>query len=140
MSTNKRVRIVNKKTAYDDLLERYLNEVFFEGITACLPQNLSDQWLTHLDHEMDKAGHGGDYRISLMTVMGFLQVRNCGHPVKISLKDLEAKLNNWHGEIKLEIMRRAGEVVTVALPTLETILEDRYLGYVIVDQPDGTTH
>jgi hypothetical protein len=117
-------------------LDRFFDEVMYQGAHALLPQHLPEEWLQALLHEAalwQQREYHPDLKVPglLAAVLAILDAQQ-GHPMRtigslsVSSPHLLACMTRYAQWLVLEEARRAYGVVC-SLPTLETIFaESRY--------------
>jgi len=116
--------------------KKFKEEVLAHGAEACLPVNLSDDWIRAIDNELNAYIipsdivdiHSNEMYIALSAVVAIVNAKNGGGSLfSAILADLFKKLKQYHTEIALEIFRR--HTKTKYDPaTLDNIFTNRNLG------------
>jgi hypothetical protein len=119
------------------MLERFISEVLLNGAQACLPKNLSKEWLDSLEHELweyftkchGKPSDGNESKALccvLAAVMAITSVKLKRSTIKISIEDLHERLGDYRLELVLETLHRSSALFYNPA-TLETIFTNRDL-------------
>jgi hypothetical protein len=99
------------------LLMKFKNEVSDLGAEACLPANLSDEWIDYLDEELKSLGDAGgtdadDFNpvCALAAVVMILSAKHSGESVEIPHDKLFENLIEFRIELGLEIVSRRTKI------------------------------
>lgn len=109
---------------------RFKKEVLDYGAEACLPANLSDEWIRHLDDELKSLDSiiGAEDEIqpcAMLAVVKILHAKNGGGSIFMDIMtELYQKLKEYRIEIALETVRRRAEK-KYEVATIDTIFTNR---------------
>ena len=109
---------------------KFKKEVLDYGAEACLPVNLSDEWIRYLDNELKCLDSIIDTNIenqscALLAVVKILHAKNGGGSLFIDIMDeLYQKLKEYRIEIALETVRRRAEK-KYEVATIDNIFTNR---------------
>ena len=110
--------------------KKFTKEVLDKGAEACLPANLSDDWIHYLDTEMSNLDNVSDsvdenLSCSLAAVVTIINARSGGgYLFKAIFSELISNVKEYRNEIALEIFRRRTENKCEPA-TLENIFRNR---------------
>lgn len=115
------------------MLRRFDNEVLRLGAEACLPANISDEWLVYLADELsfirNEEELGSDFKppsCALSAILTILIHKNGGEQVTATSEELFSRMREYLIEIELEKMSRWSDVYSDAA-TIETIFTGRHV-------------
>jgi hypothetical protein len=112
------------------MLKRLQTEILDKGAEACLPKNLTDEWLEHVSTLLERMLNGEDgegYGICLAVVLHLLQTKlplGESGDFSVSQDELFEYMKRYQIELALETVHRKTEI-QYKQATLETILTDR---------------
>lgn len=109
------------------MLTRFKAEVTDHGAEACLPRNLTDEWLrvvsesteSMLQQEDDSQG-----AIATAAILLILDAKRGGKELRVSYEELEKRFQDYRIELALEEVHRRTEV-KYEPATLQTIFSNR---------------
>jgi hypothetical protein len=109
---------------------KFKKEVLDHGAEACLPVNLSDEWIHYLDNELRSLDGISDdenenQSCALLAVVKILHAKNGGGSLFIDImNELYQKLKEYRIEIALETVRRRTEI-KYEVATINNIFTNR---------------
>lgn len=115
------------------MLERFRHEVMERGADACLPRNLSDEWLRIVasgadflnDPSLAPEAQGDERKtIALAGVATLLWAKMSGEPAQVSLSQLVDYMRLYRLELTLEALHRS-TALRYEQASVESILTDR---------------
>ena len=110
---------------------RFKKEVLDLGAEACLPANLSDEWIRHLDNELQSLDSITDavdenQPCAMLAVVKILHAKNGGGSIFIDImKEFYQKLKEYRIEIALETVRRRRAEINYEVATMDNIFTNR---------------
>ena len=112
-----------------EVLIRFKNEVTNLGPRACLPRNLSDEWLSTVSHSVNRLFAGDAAAedrgaIAMAAVHVLLQAKASAGNYALGEEEAQQRLLDYRLELALELAHRNTEV-KYEPATLETIFTDR---------------
>ena len=114
-----------------EMLIRFKNEVTNLGPQACLPRNLSDEWLSALSQSVNRllAGEAEEVAgaVAIAAVHVLLQTRTSSGIHALGEEEARQRLIAYRLELALELMHRNTEV-KYEPANLETIFTNRVVG------------
>ncbi len=107
-------------------LSRFNEEVLRQGPVACLPSNLSPEWLEVLSQEAEEATSGVDEPqvAELLAAVLLLLHHINGRSFSVSPVELDRYINYYAVELSIEEINRNTDM-QVERATIETIFTDR---------------
>lgn len=109
------------------MLTRFKSEVTDKGAEACLPRNLSDEWLSLLSESTESMLERQDDSrgaIAVAAILLILDAKRGGKELRVSFDELEKRFQDYRIELALEEVHRRTEV-KYEPATLETIFSNR---------------
>lgn len=114
--------------------KQFKNEVLSLDAEACLPANLTDNWIHYIDDELSFLNRGGAEDLNhnvpciFEIVVKIINAKNGGGSLfSAVLKELFDKTNEYEREISLEIFRRR-TTINCEPATLDNIFTNRTIG------------
>lgn len=121
------------------MLQRFTAEVLTHGAEACLPRNLSKEWIDVLAHELCHYFKQDPDRLpteenddcqtlccALAAIVGIMTVKLQRRVITFNIKELHDRFVYYRTELVLEALHRSN-VISYEPATLETIFTDRNL-------------
>lgn len=117
------------------MLSRFKSEILENGATACLPANLSDEWLEWLEKELSFLDEDGPVTkeddivppsCAIAALATILLAKQGGEEVQLTTEELLRMLECYRLEIGIETVHRKTEM-KFSRATLDTIFTNREL-------------
>lgn len=109
------------------MLTRFKAEVAERGAEACLPRNLSDEWLRLVSESTEgllQQQDDSQGAIAMAAILLILDAKRGGKELRVSHEQLEKRCQDYRIELALEEVHRRTEV-KYEPATLQTIFSNR---------------
>ena len=109
------------------MLKRFKLEVTDRGNEACLPRNLSDEWLRVVAQSTDEmlaGGEGEKGAVALAAILSILSAKQGTNELRLSWEEMRKRFEEYRLELGLEEVHRKTEI-KYEPATLDTIFTNR---------------